>query len=118
MKLFSVLVFAATLSTTTNAKDYWGTKSWRDDFTMGLWKGCIEKTLLSSGYFEQFGNITKDDLTSPKDPFLEEIMRGCDCQTEYFEDTHATGKLKSILSLEEGELAYSNLMKDVRKKCL
>ncbi|WP_444905576.1 hypothetical protein ACJJIR_12395 [Microbulbifer sp. SSSA008] len=105
------------MSFEVQANDYLENKRWRDDFTEGLWKGCIDKTIVQSGYFAEFGNISKEYFENPRDPYLIKIKEACSCQTKYFEENYSTENLKEILSGPKVTQAFSVLAAGLAESC-
>ncbi len=112
-----IILSAVCISLHANAEGYWVNNTWDSDFHKGLWEGCIDKTLISSGYFKENGNITGEELRTSQDPLLLTIKRACNCQTEYFQNNYTSDKLKSILVLQPEREEYQSLMAGVYEAC-
>jgi len=117
MLRISIFLLILGFSSSSGANDKWVNNSWKDDFTTGLWKGCIDKAYVALGYFAERGNISGIELRDSQDPELLELKRACNCQTKYFEEYYTTEELKHILGLGEASEEYVTLILEVYVQC-
>ncbi len=103
--------------TDSNASDFWVNDGWSDGFIRGLWEGCILKSIDAADYVSKTGTVTAIEIRASKEPFLVEVKRTCNCQTQYFQDHHASENLKYILMLDPSDESYKNLLAEVPKEC-